>query len=141
MGTDSLYVVDLGKVDRSLKGEALEHACWDARTSLPGLPRDSRGVLEHPLDYHACWDGVFEHGPDAIRFDTILFKDDDGNPPAEPLLGLLELHHLDRMIASVEANAARIRIGNATGQLRALRAIRDACASNPNLRAAYAGDY
>ena len=141
MSTDLLYVIDLSMVPHGLTGREIEEACWNARVAIPELHGYGKRVTEFPLDFHACWAGVFEDGANAIAFESILFRDSEGNVPDEPLLGLLDDRHLERMIASVEVNRHRVRVGTAEEQLRGLRAIREACRASANLRAGYHMNY
>lgn len=141
MGTDRLYIVDTSKLPAGLSGRELELACWNARISLGEVHHDYPDIREHDLDFYASWNGVFLCGPNPLAFETILFKDADGHALDEPLLGLLDTHHLDAMIASIEANRSFVEVGTADDQLRALKAVRDACRENPNIRAAYQVDY
>jgi len=141
MATDCLYVVDISKVDGGLTGAALACAYWDARVLVPGIDISSSGVSEHLLDYQACWSGVFEHDDhgQSEPIDTILIHEPDGTV-SEPPLGLLELRHLDAMIASVRSHRGQVRVGTADQQLQGLLAIRDACTTNLSLRPAYCID-
>jgi hypothetical protein len=143
MATDSLFVVDTSKINPNLTGRALQSAYWNARVAIDDVPTSASGVSEHVLDYHACWAGVFEDGPpkDWESIETIYLRDGDGNVVEETSLGILELRHLDAMIASVEANRERIQVGTPAEQLGGLTAIRSACTKSPTLRAVYHIDF
>lgn len=132
--TDSLYVIDMSRVDASLKGVDREKACWAARVAVEGVP-STEGVAALPLTQWSSWASVFGSGAGAmISFETVMTSEPGAENPEEAYLGLLKLEHLDEMIAAVAQHESEPGIKE---HLTSLRAVRGACANTNTLRAAY----